>query len=85
MKTFKEKKSAEQIYEGIKLAHKINGHCSICYPCLEKIKAEATKAERERNMNIVLQFQGQVESDMMSGDIKTGLIGSCIELRKRIK
>ena len=63
MKTSKEKKSAEQIYEGIKLAHKINGHCSICYPCLESIKAEATKAEKERILNELAKIDNEKFKD----------------------
>ena len=76
MKTFKEKKSAEQIYEGIKLAHKINGHCSICYPCLESIKAEATKAERERCMNILMEFQQE---------FRVAALATVLEIKKRLK
>ena len=63
MKTSKEKKSAEQIYEGIKLTHKINGHCSICYPCLESIKAEATKAEKERILNELAKIDNEKFKD----------------------
>jgi len=46
---------------------------------------EIIKAERERCMNIVLQFQGEIESDLKDSDFKGGALATCLELKKRMK
>jgi len=36
-------------------------------------------------MNIVLQFQGEIESDLKDSDFKGGALATCLELKKRMK